>query len=192
MTAVATNGDDLRSHAARLAFTLIRFESVAGHPVGFKTPQSPPPTNTGYTFLPSSRAIQPDQVESFLVGLPCPAVLAPTMTRGAIALLLLDELSGDRKRWAEKTMSNFSAGLEEMGPKLGLSSQSRILVEFDDESHLFSFAAVHEWTQQFVIQLAWNLGPIENDGRADARMGLIRSDWQWFKGRSYMGPGQGT
>jgi hypothetical protein len=187
MTAIATNADDVRLGAARIAFALIRFEEVAAHPMGGSTP--PGSLRVGaeaYLFLPSWRKIPRDDVETFLVSLPSPALLAPTTSRGVIALLLLHELSGDRRRWAEKTLSNFAAGLAEVGPTLGLSPTSRILVEFEEESHVFSFAAVREWTQHFPVQVGWSIAPLERDDRADARMMLRRSDGQWFRGRSCM------
>ncbi len=185
MPAVATDTDDLRADAARLAFALIRFEGLAAHLSRASTPPGLPRIGTdAYTFIPSWRAVPGDQVEAFLVGLPSPALLAPTTTRGSIALQLLHELSGDRRRWAEKTFSNYATGLEEMARQLELSPQSRILVEFDDESHVFSFAAVRECSQQFAVHVGWNLGALPDDSRADAVMGLLRGDGRWYKGRS--------
>ena len=104
--------------------------------------------------------------------------------RGSIALLLLGELTGDRRAWAEKTLSNYTACLDDMAQQLGLSAQSRILVEFDEESHVFSLAAVREFSQQFAVQVGWNLGPLPDEARADAVMGLRRGDGQWYQGRS--------
>ena len=189
MTGIATNTDDVRLEAARIAFALIRFDEVAAHPMG----TSPPPGSVralteAYSFLPSWRKIPRDEVETFLVSLPSPALLAPTTIRGVIALILFHELNGDRRRWAEKTLSNFAGALEEIGPRLGLSPTSPILVEFDEESHVFSYAAVREWTQQFAVQVGWSIAPLERDDRADARMMLRRSDGQWFPGRPCMVP----
>lgn len=115
MTATAAHPDDLRAEAARLAFALLRFEGVAAHPMrGAATPDA-------YVFLPSWREVPGSEVEAFLVGLPSPALLLPTTLRGTIALLLLHELTGDRRRWAEKALSNFAAGLDELAPQLGLA-----------------------------------------------------------------------
>ncbi|MGH9894612.1 MAG: hypothetical protein ACREA0_22065, partial [bacterium] len=190
MTALATHTDDVRREAARLAFALIRFEEVTAHPLGASTPpDSLRDRPEAYNFLPSWHKVPRGEVETFLVSLPSPGLLAPTTIRGTIALILLHELSGDRRRWAEKTLSNFAAGLEEIAPSLGLSPTSRILVEFDEESHVFSYAAVREWTQQFAVQVGWSIAPLEQrDDRADARMMLRRGDGQWFPGRSCMMP----
>jgi len=185
MTTIATNTDDLRLEAARIAFALIRFEEVAAHPAGASTPPGSLRVGTEeYVFLPSWRAVPRNEVETFLVGLPSPALLAPTTSRGVVALMLLHELSGDRRRWAEETLSNFAGGLEEIGPRLGLSPTSRILLEFDEESHVFSFAGVREWTQQFPVRVGWSIWSLEGDDRADARMMLRRSDGRPFPGRS--------
>ena len=181
MTATATSTDALRLEAARIAFALIRFEGAAAHP----TPSGSPGVGSeACVFLPSWRQVPADEIETFLVGLPSPALLAPTTIRGVIALMLMHELSGDRRRWAEKTLSNFAVGLEESASELGLSPTSRILLEFREESHMFSFAGVREWTQQFAVQVGWSIGPLERAGRADACLMLRRSDGQWFPGQS--------
>ena len=187
MTAIAANTDDVRLAAARLAAALIRFEQVAAHPMG----GSPPPGALrvgidAYIFMPSLRRVPLDQVETFLVGLPSPAMLAPTTRRGMIALTLLHELSGDRRRGFEHELDNFAAALAEIGAQLGISPTSRILVEFDEESHVFSFAAVREWTQQLVVTVGWSITSLEREERADARMLLRRSDGRPFPGRSDM------
>ncbi|HET7039770.1 MAG TPA: hypothetical protein VFH97_07770 [Gemmatimonadales bacterium] len=189
MSATAPSTDYLRTEAARLAATLLRFEEPAAHLSGAHTPEGRPRVGTdGYVFLPSWRTVPRAEVEAFLVALPSPALLVPTTIRGVIAVLLLHELSGDRRRWGEKTLSNFAANLEEVGGRLGLSDRSRILVEFDEESHVFPFAAVREWTQQFPVQLGWNLSRLEEVDRADAVLRLMRSDFRRFPGRSCMMP----
>ena len=187
MTAIAANTDGLRLEAARLASALLRFQRVAAHPLqGSKSPASLQVGTDAYVFLPSLRNVALDQVETFLVSLPSPALLAPTTIRGVIALILLHELNGDRRRGFEHELANFAGGLEEIGPALGLSPTSRILVEFDGESHVFSFAAVREWTQRFPVQVGWSIAALEGEDRADARMLLRRSDGRSFPGRSDM------
>jgi hypothetical protein len=186
---IGTNGEDLRLEAARLACALIRFEDVAAHPSRGATPPGAPRVGTeAYVFQPSWVTVPRDEVATFLVGLPSPALLSHTTTRGVLALTLLHELSGDRRRWAEKTLSNYAAGLEELGPQLGLSPASRILLEFDEESLVFSFAAVRELTQQFAVGVGWSIERLERDDRADACMVLLRSDGKRFQGRSCMLP----
>lgn len=193
MHAVATDTGDLRAEAARLAYALIRFEGVAAH---LSRASAPPGSRLGtdvYTFIPSWKRVPRDEVEAFLVGLPSPALLAPTTMRGSIALLLLHELDGDRRKWAEKTLSNYAECLDEMVRALGLSPQSRVLVEFDAESHVFSLAALREFSQQFAVQVGWNVGPLPGDAGAgaDALMGLLRGDGQWYQGRSCWVPRTG-
>jgi hypothetical protein len=179
----------VRSEAARIAFALIRFEGVAAHAMRGSTPPGVLQVGTeAYVFLPSWRHVPRDQVEAFLVGLPSPALLAPTTMRGTIALTLLDELSGERRRWAEKTLNNFAAGLEETRSQLTLSPTSRILLEFDEESHVFSFAGVCDWSQQFPVQVGWSISRLAGDDRADACLMLMRSDGKRFRGRSCMIP----
>ena len=186
---MAASTDNVRVEAARLAFALIRFEGVAAHaPTGTTPPGVLKVGTEAFVFSPSWRSVPYNEVEAFLIGLPSPALIAPTMTRGVITLTLLHELSGDRRRWAEKTLSNFAAGLEETSSKLGLSATSRILLEFDDESQVFSFAAVWEWSQQLAVNVGWTIAPLDGDARADACMKLMRSDGKWFQGRSCILP----
>jgi hypothetical protein len=185
MEAVVIDPDDLRAEAARLAAALLRFEEPAAHLSRASTPPGMLRVGTeACTFIPSWKTVPRAEVESFLVSLPSPALLAPTTRRGSIALLLLHELSGDRRRWAEKTFSNYATGMDTMAGQLGLGPRSRVLVEFDDESHVFSFAAVREYSQQFAVHVGWNLGPLAGEAEADALMGLLRGDGQWYRGRS--------
>ena len=187
MTATAATTDALRSEAARLAFALLRFEGAAAHARPGSRPSGALQIGTeAYVFLPSWREVPFEEVEAFLVGLPSPALLAPTTVRGVIALTLVHELSGDRRHWAEKTLSNFVAGLEDMAQQLDLSPTSRILLEFDEDSHVFSLAGVREWAQQMAVQVGWNVSSLESDVRADACMNLMRSDRKPFRGRSCM------
>lgn len=190
MTVTVPIPGDLRSEAARLAFALIRFSQVPAHPGRGGTPPGVPRIGTdAYVFTPSSRRIPASDVESFLVGLPSPAILLPTTGRGAIALHLLHELTGDRRRSAEKGFSNAAAAFDEVaGPGLELSPSSRILVEFDDESHIFSYAAVRECFLQFAVSVGWNIAPLTDDPSADACLKLVRSDFKPFSGRSCMLP----
>jgi hypothetical protein len=183
----AASADDARLEAARLAFVLIRFAGAAAYPRIGHTPAGVLRVGTeAYIFGPSWHSVPRNEVEAFLLGLPSPALLVPTLTRGVIALTLVHELDGDRRRWAEKTLSNLTAGLDEMGTQLGLSAASRILVEFDDESHVFSFAAVRHYAQQFAVDVGCNLTRLEGDVRADACLMLLRSDGREFPGRSCM------
>ena len=183
MTSVAATTDDVRLEAARPASALIRFAQVAAHP---RSPGSLQVWIDEYVFMPSSRRVPRDQLERFLVSLPSPALLAPTTVRGMIALNLLHELSGDRRRGFEHELDNCVAALDEIGPQLDLSPTSRILVEFDEESQVFSYAAVREWTQQFLVQVGWSITSLDGESRADARMLLRRSDGQSFRGPSDM------
>jgi hypothetical protein len=185
MTAIASNPDDVRLQAARLAAALIRFEQAAAHLAAGSTPRGTLRVGTeAYQFLPSWRTVPREEVERFLVALPSPAFLAPTTIRGVIALTLLHELSGERRQGAEKTLRNYAAGLDDLRTRTGLGPASSVLLEFDDESHVFSFAAVREWAQQFPVQVAWNVRPLDGGGATEACLMLIRSDSREFPGRS--------
>lgn len=178
MTArVLESDDDALLQAASLTFALIRFEEGAAHPFRGSTP--PGMLRLGeeaYTFTPSWRKVPRAEVPAFLAGLPSPALLSPTTTRGVVALTLLGELTGERAAWGRKTLTNQRTGLEEMAGQLGLTSESRVLLEFDDESHVVSLAVLRVWSERFAVQVGWNIGPLQGDARAAARLNLFRSD----------------
>jgi hypothetical protein len=189
MTAPAQVPGDLRSEAARLAFALIRFQQPAAHATRAATPKGVPVIGAdAYVFAPSSRRIPVDQVEAFLVSLPSPALLTPTLNRGGVVLTLFHELSGERRRSMEHDLNNQASAMDAMAQQLGLSDTSRVLLEFEDESHVFSFAAVREWGTQFAVSVGWNISTLEGDANADACLKLIRSDWKEFRGRSCLLP----
>ncbi len=179
MTAIASMPDDLRLEAARIAFALIRFEEQVA-------PLGPPPASgvhaigvDPYLFTPSLRRVAPAEVEAFLARLPSPALLSPTTTRGIIALTLVHELSGDRRRGAEKILSNATVIFDELSNTLGLTATSMILLKVNEESHLLSHAGTRLWTQLFAVQVGWNIGALEHDPRAQAVLRVRRSDGHW-------------
>jgi hypothetical protein len=172
MTAPAFERDEVRHEAARLAFTVIRYESGAAHPLQRQDPDL-------YSFLPSWRQIPAGEVEKFLIGLPSPALFYHTTIRQTVAMLLLNELSGDRRKWGEKTLSNFTSCFDTGCEQLGLSAQTRFLLECNGETLVFSHAAVRYWTAQFGSPSGWNVAPLRGDPRADARLVLRRGDGMW-------------
>jgi len=127
-----------------------------------------------------------DGVEAFLTGLPSRALLNPTLMRGEVTLVLLDELTGERRRWGEKTLGNFVDCFDTMVAQLALPRTARVLVEFDDESHVFSLAAVREWAGTLAVNVGWNLAPLAGEARAEACLLLVRADDREFPGRSCM------
>ncbi|HET7040793.1 MAG TPA: hypothetical protein VFI13_02195 [Gemmatimonadales bacterium] len=173
MTAPRLHSDDLRTAAARLAFTAIRFEEAVAQP-GQKPGR--------YIFLPSWREIPAAEVEAFLVALPSPALISVTTTRGVLSLLLQHELSGDRRRWAEKTFSNYLAVLADIGSTLGLTDGSRLLLEAEGEAQVYPLEVVRYYTQHFPAQVGFTLAPLTDDPRAEARLLLRRGDGMWSPG----------
>lgn len=179
--------NDLRAEAARLAFTLLRFASAAGYPFpGFEHPGALKVGSEAWVFGPSWQRVPSSGVEPFLAGLPSPALLHPTLMRGEVSLLLLDELTGERRLWGEKTLSNLVSGLDQAAARLALPNTARVLVEFDDESDVFSLAAVREWAGTLAVHVGWNLAPLAHEERAEACLMLIRADDREFPGRSCM------
>jgi hypothetical protein len=175
--------DDLRLESARIAFACIRFEEPAAHPLQAYTPPGAPRIGIdAYSFTPAWERVPRAEVEAFLAALPSPALLSQTTTRGIIALTLLHELSGDRRRWAERALNNQTNGFDEITAKIGLSPESSILLEFRDESHVFSFAGVRTWTQRFGMSVGWSVTRLANDGRAQGRMLLYSSDGRASRG----------
>ncbi len=187
MTSSEPKTEDLRAEAARLAFTLLRFASAAGHPLpGSERSGVPKVGSDAWVFGPSWQKVPSDGVEAFLTGLPSRALLNPNLIRGEVTLLLLDELTGERRRWGEKTLSNLVACFDEMVVQLALPNTAKVLVEFDDESHVFSLGAVREWARTLAVNVGWNLAPLAHEECAEACLMLIRADDREFPGRSCM------
>lgn len=180
MTLATVYSDDDLRQAAELTFALLRFEQAAAHRDTSSTPVGVPHIGTdAYLFTPSWRRVPRTDVVPFLVSLGAPALLSPTTTQGVVALTVLTELTGERLAWARKTFANQRAGLEELAEQLRLEQQSRILLEFDSEVHVFSLAVLRAWADNFAVQVGWNLGPLQPDPRADAQLHVRRSDGVW-------------
>lgn len=182
MTAISEQELAVRTDAARLAYALLRMEEPMA--LQFKTCKRANDLVLGedaYSFTPSWQLIPRADIVPFLVSLPSPALLAPTTTRGVVALTLLDELRGERRQWGEKVLANFSGGLDHFVRQFGLTEDSDVLLEIDEDSEVYSLAAVRVWAQQFaVLQVGWTLSPLRGDARAQAQLVVCRSDGQWF------------
>jgi len=168
--------DDTLMEAASLAFAMVRFEEVSAHWARHSIPPGVPRLGVdAYSFLPS-RQVPRDGVAAFLAGLSSPAILTPTTMRGVVALILVDELSGDRAVGARKEFSNQQLGLEEMVQQIGLDAEASVLLDFENEAHVFSLKAVRLWAERFAVHVGWNVGTLKDDPRASARMVLYASD----------------
>jgi hypothetical protein len=169
--------DQLRHDAASLAFAMLRFADGAAHEERGSTPLGMLRTGIEcYIFSPSWRRIANGDVPRFLAELPSPALLSPTTTRGIATLTLLDELQGERRAWAQKTIDNQLGGLGQLADQLGLDDQSHVLLQFDDEEHWCPMPVVRAWCSSFTVNVGWNLWSYADDDRARARMILMRSD----------------
>jgi hypothetical protein len=173
----ARGRDDVTDDASRLAFAVLRFAEGAAHlSRGYQPPDMPRLGEDVYVFAPSSRRVPSEEVSGFLAGLASPAILFPTTTRGVVAIQLLSELTGDRATSARAEFENQSGNLEDMVRQLALTPNSRVLLEFGDETHVVSLAAVRAWSERFAVHVGWSVGPLEDDARASARLNLYRSD----------------
>jgi hypothetical protein len=170
--------DDELVEAAELAFAMLRFESGGAHRRFSPDASSPHEgTRPAFLFLPVSRPVPHELVVPYLASCPGPAMLAPTTTAGIVSLLLLSELQGDRLRWAQDTFARYRANVLEQGRALELTPESPIVLEFDDEAHVFSFATLCRTFERFIVLVAGNLVAIlYDDPRARARLMLYRSD----------------
>ncbi|HSA57512.1 MAG TPA: hypothetical protein VLE53_17500 [Gemmatimonadaceae bacterium] len=164
--------------AAELAFAMLRFEFGAAH--RHFSPDAGGPhegKRSGVLFLPVSRPVPYDLVVPYLASCPGPAMLAPPTTAGMVSLMLLSELQGDRRRWAEDTLARYRTNVLAQGRELALTPESPIVLEFDDEAHVFSFATLCRTFERFVVVVAGSLVAMRyEDPRARARLMLYRSD----------------
>jgi hypothetical protein len=177
MTGSDVEPDETLMQAASLAFAMVRFAEGSAHPDRHSLPPGAPRLGEEvYGFIPSLRRVPRDEVVAFLAGLSSPALLTPSTKRGIVALTSVDELRGDRAVGGRKVLSNQQLGLEEMVRQLGLESDASVLLEFENEALVFSLSAVRLWAGRFAVHVGWNLGSLNNDPRASARMVLIGSD----------------
>jgi hypothetical protein len=95
-----------------------------------------------------------------------------------VSLMLLDELDGERKAWAQKTLDNHLAGINEFADqfKPALDGNSKVLLEVQGETHIVSLDVLRLWSQRFNAPTGWSLGDSGNDPRAPAQIRLISSD----------------
>ena len=63
-----------------------------------------------------------------------------------------------------------------------MTPASEILPESDGEAHAFTSCGVRQWTQQFPVQVAWNLSVLEADSRAGHCMKFAHGDRKPFQG----------
>jgi hypothetical protein len=163
--------------AASLAFAMVRFEEVSAHWARHSSPPGVPRLGVDtYSFLPSSRRVPRDGVAAFLAGLSSPAILTPSTMRGVVALILVDELSGDRAVATQKEFSNQMLGLEEMVQRIGLDADASVLLDFENEVNVFSLKAVRVWAERFAVHVGWSVETLKDDPRASARIILYGSD----------------
>ena len=171
--------------AASLAFAMIRFQEPVTHPdLGWVPPNRPHVGVDAYVFAPGGATIPRDEVVSYLTCLDSPAMMYQTTARGVIALYLLKELSGTRRASAEHALRNQQAALAHMAEAIGLSAKSLILLQFDEEEHVFGLETVRIWAERFAVHVGWSMGPLLNDRLASARLHLIRGDGGTSWGRA--------
>lgn len=178
MTFPQPPNEDRSLEAAGIAAAMLRFQEPLAHLMSAHTPEGMPKVGVdSYTFVPGPQTVMRSQVAAYLAGLPSPAVLAPTTARGIIALILLHELAGERRTAMQHELGNQSGILSSSAPG---TDTDRVLLEFDDESHVFSLAAVRLLAQRYGILVGWNVGPCNEPDQAEWRMNLFGGDGQRY------------
>ena len=162
------------SEAAALAAAILRFQEPLAHLPSTSTPAGMPVVGVdAYVFLPSVRRVPRAGIEDYLAALPGPALLAATTARGVVALVLLDELAGERRASLEHEIENQRDGLLAAAPG---ADADRVLLEFDAETHLFSLAGVRRWSERYLLTAGWNIQPCPEPARAEWRLNLFGGD----------------
>lgn len=169
--------DDLLLQAATLAFAMLRFEEGAAHLPTWHTPPGHLKVGTeGWIFAPGRRVVPKIEVPAYLAELGSPVLLFPTTLRGIVTLLRVDELAGERRAAAHHALRNQGAGISEMVARLGLGADESVLLQFEEEEHLFPLGVLRVWSEQFSVNTRWNLRMTEAEPRAAIRLMLFRSD----------------
>src|SRR5688500_18583203 len=148
--------DEALLDAGSLTFAMLQFAESAAHPSHGATPPDTPRLGAeAYMFAPSYRLVPLNEVPAFLANLPSPALLMPSTTQGVIALLLLDELSGERAAAARHQLANQRAGVDQFAAQLGLTENSPILLEAGDEERVVSLGVLRLWSERFALDIGW-------------------------------------
>jgi hypothetical protein len=152
---------------------MLRFTQPAAHAFPSRSNgEGSEPGVDWFVFSPSWRKTPKDEVIPFLLSQGSPLMIFPTLYRGSVGLLVLDEVRDERKKWFQKTLDNQVAGVHQCAIQLNLVGESRVLLEFAEEEHLFSFAILQEWAKRYCVGIGWSVGPC-GDSRAEARLNLI-------------------
>lgn len=167
--------EPLNMQAAALTFAMMLFEQEAAHPLGGEREPGEVPGVDSFGFLPSWVPVPRAGVVPFLAQLPCPALVFQSTHRGTVSLMLLDELGGERRAWAQKTLDNHCAGIEELASQFypALYGESKILLEIRDESHIITLDALRFWARRFGCPTGWNMGG-PREGAPDGVAAQIR------------------
>lgn len=164
------SGESVERQAASLAFAMLLFEQDAAHRFIHSEKEGDKAGVDKFVFLPSWISIPRAEVVAYLESLPGPALIFQTTGQGMVSLILLDELTEDRRRWAQKTLDNHSAGVEEIAGQFvpPLENDSKILLEIRGERHIVSLEGLRFWSRRFNCPAGWTFGP----PRADALSGV--------------------
>lgn len=181
MAAPALAQDDLPLEAAQLAAAMLRFQEPLAHLMSKHTTEGMPVVGVdSYAFVPSPKMVPRNRVVAYLATLPSPAMLAPTTVRGVVSLILLQELTGERRAAMQHELDNQRSILAE---SVSGSDSDRVLLEFDEESHLFSLGAVRLWAQRFGILVGWSMCPCGEPTRAEWQINLLGGDGHRYSKR---------
>lgn len=112
--------DSSLEQAASLGFALLRFETAAANAAFAPGPTDQAPGTDAFIFLPVMRRVATNDVVTFLASCPSPAIVIPSSTKGMIALVLLSEVTGERRRSAEHLFEQYRAALRSAAEGLGL------------------------------------------------------------------------
>lgn len=174
----ATANEDRNLESAEIAAAMLRFQEPLANPMGTSIPPGMPIVGVdSYAFLPSPRPVMRDKMAAHLAALSSPALIAPTTARGIVSLILLQELAGERRSAMQRELDNQSSMLSELAPG---PDTDRVLLEFDEESHVFALGALRLWARRYGILVGWNIGPCDERGRAEWRLNLFGGDGKRF------------
>lgn len=167
--------DAIERAAAELAIAMLRFESGAAHPPrGHRPPGAPEPGVDVYHLLPDWTAIPVGELADRFMATPSPLLLFPTPSRGSVALLLLDELGPERRKWAEHSIANWVRSLDELAARHGLADAAVVTLAVGPEPLRVPLAAVRRCFARYMVCTGWTLD-VSPDGAGDAQLVLIGS-----------------
>lgn len=163
--------------AARLAWVMLRFAQAGLPPAVKDVPELGGRLgDIAVKFFPRGETVALTHASAALLEFPKPVALTAMAARGLIGLWFQSSAPAADEVGLRKMAHAAEVGLRRFCTGLGLTADSRVLLEVEDEAHVFPVRVLARCIRDYQVFVGWVLNPLQGDRRADARLQLIRAD----------------